>query len=262
VTRNPTLDITCMFAMIAARTKRMKMGPSVLTLPARNPVHVAKTYASLDYISGGRMVMAVGSGSDLRDLAASGVSAEHRGRRLDEGITILRRLWTESHVTHHGEFYHFDDVTIEPKPRKPLDIWIGGKSDAILKRVVRLGDGWFPALTSPQEFAADMAKLAAFGEEQGRKINPREAGVLLLTHVSENRQAAWQTVAPFLQGLKMPEAEVAARCLVGPAEECVGKLHQFIEAGCTKFVLRPSCPPDQVMGQIETYGKTILPHFN
>jgi alkanesulfonate monooxygenase SsuD/methylene tetrahydromethanopterin reductase-like flavin-dependent oxidoreductase (luciferase family) len=165
-------------------------------------------------------------------------------------------------VTHHGEFYHFDDVTIEPKPRKPLDIWIGGKSDAILKRVVRLGDGWFPALTSPQEFAADMAKLAAFGEAQGRKINPREAGVLLLTHVSENRKEGWQTVAPFLQGLKMPEAEVAARCLVGPAEECIGKLRQFIEAGCTKFVLRPSCPPDQVMGQIEAYGKAILPHFN
>jgi probable F420-dependent oxidoreductase len=262
VTRNPTLDITCMFAMIAARTKRVKMGPSVLTLPARNPVHVAKTYASLDYISGGRMVMAVGSGSDLRDLAASGVPAEHRGRRLDEGITILRRLWTESHVTHHGEFYHFDDVTIEPKPRKPLDIWIGGKSDAILKRVVRLGDGWFPALTSPQEFATDMAKLAAFGEEQGRKINPREAGVLLLTHVSDNRKEAWQTVAPFLQGLKMPEAEVAARCLVGPADECIGKLQQFIEAGCTKFVLRPSCPPDQVMGQIEAYGKAILPYFS
>src|SRR6266851_6918864 len=85
VTRNPTLDITCLFAMIAARTKRVKMGPSVLTLPARHPVHVAKTYATLDYISGGRMVMAVGSGSAVRDLAASGVPAAERGKRLDEG---------------------------------------------------------------------------------------------------------------------------------------------------------------------------------
>jgi probable F420-dependent oxidoreductase len=263
VTRNPTLDISCMFAMIAARTKRVKMGPSVLTLPARHPVHVAKTYATLDYISGGRMIMAVGSGSDLRDLAASGVAVENRGRRLDEGIGILRRLWTESRVTHHGEFYHFDDVTLEPKPVKgPLDIWIGGKSDAILKRVVRLGDGWFPALTSPAEFTADMAKLMQFGEEYGRKIDADEAGVLLLTHVSENRKEAWRTIAPFLQGLKMPEAEVAARCLVGPAEECVAKIRQFVEAGCTKFVLRPSCPTEQVMGQIEAYGKSILPHFN
>jgi alkanesulfonate monooxygenase SsuD/methylene tetrahydromethanopterin reductase-like flavin-dependent oxidoreductase (luciferase family) len=104
VTLDPALDIHCMFAMVAARTKRVKMGPNVLTLPARHPVHVAKIYATLDYLSNGRMVMAVGSGGDVRELAASGVPVEQRGRRLDEGIGILRRLWTESHVTHHGEF--------------------------------------------------------------------------------------------------------------------------------------------------------------
>lgn len=263
VTRNPTLDITCLFAMIAARTKRVKMGPSVLTLPARHPVHVAKTYASLDYLSGGRMVMAVGSGSDLRDLAASGVPAQDRGKRLDEGIAVLRRLWTESHVTHHGQFYHFDDVTIEPRPRKgSLDIWIGGKSDAILKRVARLGDGWFPALTSPAEFQRDMAKLVAFGEEYGRAINPREAGVLLLTHVCEDRDAAWRTVEPALRGLPIAPEDVAARCVVGPAAECRERLQRFIEAGCSKFVLRPACPPAEVMSQIELYGREILPYFN
>jgi len=262
VTRNPTLDITCLFAMIAARTKRLKMGPSVLTLPARHPVQVAKTYATLDYISGGRMIMAVGSGSDVRDLEACGIPPQERGKRLDEGIEILRKLWTESHVTHHGQFYHFEDVTIEPKPRKgSLDIWIGGKSDAILKRVVRLGDGWFPALTSPEEFKRDMDKLMAFGEEYGRSVNPREAGVLLLTHVSQDRDAAWQTVAPFLRGLPMSPEEVAARCVVGTPEECVEKLQRFVEAGCVKFVLRPSCPLNEIMSQIELYGKEILPHF-
>lgn len=262
VTRNPTLDITCLFAMIAARTTRVKMGPSVLTLPARHPVQVAKTYATLDYISGGRMIMAVGSGSDVRDLEACGIPPQERGKRLDEGIAILRKLWTESNVTHHGQFYQFDEVTIEPKPRKgSLDIWIGGKSDAILKRVVRLGDGWFPALTSPQEFKADMAKLVAYGEEYGRPMNPREAGVLLLTHVGQDRETAWQTVAPFLRGLPMPPEEVAARCVVGTVEECVEKLQRFVEVGCVKFVLRPACPPAEIISQIELYGKAILPHF-
>jgi probable F420-dependent oxidoreductase len=262
VTRNPNLDITCLFAMIAARTRHLKMGPSVLTLPARNPVHVAKTYATLDYISQGRMIMAVGSGSDLRDLKASGVPTEERGKRLDEGIEILRKLWSQSNVSHHGRFYDFDDVTIEPKPRKgSLDIWIGGKSDAILKRVVRLGDGWFPALTSPSEFKRDMDKLMVFGEEYGRPINPREAGVLLLTHVNEDREAAWKTVAPLLRGLPMPPEEVAARCIVGPLEECLEKLQQFVEVGCVKFVLRPACPPDQILGQIETYGSEIVPRL-
>ena len=263
VTRNPTLDINCLFAMIAGRTKRIKMGPSVFTLPARHPVHVAKTYATLDYISGGRMIMAVGSGGDVRDLEASGIPTEERGKRLDEGIEILRRLWTESHVTHHGKFYHFDDVTIEPKPRKgSLDIWIGGKSDAILKRVVRLGDGWFPALTSPEEFKRDMDKLIAFGEEAGRPVNSREAGVLLLTHIDEDREAAWKTVAPSMRGLPMAPEEIAARSLVGSAGECIEKLQRFVEAGCFKFVLRPACPTADIIHQIELYGEKILPHFN
>lgn len=262
VTRNPTLDITCLFAMIAARTKRVKMGPSVLTLPARHPVHVAKTYASLDYLSEGRMIMAVGSGSDPRDLAASGIPAAERGKRLDEGIEILRKLWTDSHVTHHGRFYQFDDVTIEPKPAKgPLDIWIGGKSDAILKRVARIGDGWFPALTTPAEFKHDMSKLIAFGDEIGRKVSPREAGVLLLTHVTEDAEAGWRTIAPFFRALPIAPEELRRRCLVGPAEECRQKITDFVEAGCTKFVLRPSCPPDQVQNQIDLYATRIVPYF-
>jgi probable F420-dependent oxidoreductase len=263
VTRNPTLDITCLFAMIAARTKRLKMGPSVLTLPARHPVQVAKTYATLDYVSNGRMIMAVGSGSDVRDLEACGVPPQERAKRLEEGIEILRKLWTESNVTYHGKFYQFENVTIEPKPKKgSLDIWIGGKSDAILKRTARMADGWFPALTTPQEFKVDMEKLIGFGGEYGRTINPREAGVLLLTHVSDDRDAAWQTVAPFLKGLPMPPEAVAERCIVGPAEECVEKLRRFVEAGCVKFVLRPACPPAEILSQIELYGKAILPHFS
>jgi probable F420-dependent oxidoreductase len=262
VTRNPSLDITCLFAMIAARTRHVKMGPSVLTLPTRHPVQVAKTYATLDYISGGRMIMAVGSGGDLRELAACGVPTQDRGARLDEGIIILRKLWTESHVTHHGRFYSFDDVTIDPRPRDgPLDIWIGGKSDAILKRTARLGDGWFPALTSPDEFKRDMAKIIAFGEQYGRKMNPREAGVLLFTYVTDDREHARQVLAPFVRALPMPPEEVAARFVVGSAAECVEKIQRFVDAGCSKFVLRPSCPPAEVLSQIELCGRAILPHF-
>ncbi len=262
VTLNPTLDITCVFAMIAGRTSRLKMGPSVFTLPARHPVQVAKTYATLDYLSNGRMVMAVGSGNDTRDLVACGVPPQARGRRLEEGIEILRKLWTESNVTHHGEFYHFEDVTIEPKPKKgSLDIWIGGKSDAILKRVVRLGDGWFPALTSPAEFQRDMEKLKMYGEEYGRVIDPREAGVLLFTHVCDDRAAAMKTVEPFFQGLRVDPKKIMQRSLIGSAQECIEQIERFVEIGCDKFVLRPICPPEDIASQLEHYGQDILPNF-
>jgi alkanesulfonate monooxygenase SsuD/methylene tetrahydromethanopterin reductase-like flavin-dependent oxidoreductase (luciferase family) len=162
-----------------------------------------------------------------------------------------------------GAFYTFDDVTLEPKPHDgPLDIWIGGRSDAILKRTARLGDGWFPALTSPEEFARDMAKLIAFGEQYGRKMNPREAGVLLFTYVTEDAARATKVLAPFVRALPMPPEEVAKRFVVGTAPQCVEKIQRFVEAGCTKFVLRPSCPPGEVLAQIELYGRDILPQFN
>ena len=83
-----------------------------------------------------------------------------------------------------------------------------------------------------------------------------------MTHVSNDREAAWRTVEPMLHGLPMPVEDVAARCVVGTPAECVEKLNSFVEAGCVKFVLRPACPPAQVMSQIELYGKEILPHFN
>jgi alkanesulfonate monooxygenase SsuD/methylene tetrahydromethanopterin reductase-like flavin-dependent oxidoreductase (luciferase family) len=107
-----------------------------------------------------------------------------------------------------------------------------------------------------------MEKLMAYGEEYGRPIDPREAGVLLLTHVSQDRAAAWKTVEPYLRGLPMPPEDVAARCVVGTPQECVEKIQHFIAAGCVKFVLRPACPLAEIMTQIEWYGKEILPHFS
>ena len=262
VTVNPTLDIGCLFAMIAGRTARLKMGPSVFTLPARHPVQVAKTYATLDYISNGRMVMAVGSGNDVRDLVSCGVPAKARGRRLEEGIHILRKLWTESNVTHVGEFYSFENVTIEPKPRNgPLDIWIGGKSDAILKRVARLGDGWFPALTSPTAFREDMEKLKSYGEECGRTIDTDEAGVLLFTHVCEDRAGAVKAVEPFFHGFSVAPEKIMNASLIGSGGECVEQINRFVEAGCSKFVLRPICAPKDIPDQLARFGDDILPAF-
>src|SRR5262249_23754442 len=118
VSRQPHLDIACVMALFAARTTRIKMGPSVLTLPAPDRVRVARTYATPDYLAGGRrrISMAVGLGSDPRDCIACGIRPEERAARMEEGVEVLRKLWTETNVTHHGRFYNFDDVTIEPRP--------------------------------------------------------------------------------------------------------------------------------------------------
>ncbi len=148
VSRQPSLDVHCLLALFAARTTKVKMGPSVLSLPARHPVHMAKTYATLDHLTGGRrrIICAVGLGGDARECEVVGVPANERGARMREGVEVMRRLWAEPRVSHEGRFYRFDDVTIDPRPvGGPLDVWIGGNSDLALKRVARYGDGWMPS---------------------------------------------------------------------------------------------------------------------
>jgi len=263
--RQPQLDIACVMALFAARTKRIKMGPSVLTLPARDPVHVARTYATLDYLTGscGRVIMAVGLGTDPRDCLACGIAQSERAGRMEEGVAVLRKLWAGPHVTHHGKFYHFDDVTVEPRPGNgKLDVWIGGRTDVALRRVARYGDGWFPSFITAEEFKVGMAQLVTYGAQRERVIDRREAGVVILTYASPDRERT-RAVADLVAANfpLLPEA-MAARCAIGTPEECAEKISAYVAAGCTKFVLFPLAPPDELITQIELYGRQIIPRFS
>jgi probable F420-dependent oxidoreductase len=265
VSREPSLDTACVMATFAARTKRIKMGPSVLTLPARDPVQVAKTYATLDYLTGGcgRVIMAVGLGSDPHDCQACGIAPEERAGRLEEGVEVLRKLWAGSHVTHEGTFYKFSDITLNPRPaRGALDIWIGGRSNAALRRVAKYGDGWFPSFVTPEEFTAGMQQLTTYGTKYGRTIEPGEAGVLLLTYASRERARAQAVSQKLFEAFPVPSEALAARCAVGTPEEVIEKVQAFVDAGCSKYVLWPISPPDELVSQIELYGREILPRFS
>jgi probable F420-dependent oxidoreductase len=258
------LDIACVMALFAARTKKIKMGPSVLTLPAHNPVHVARTYATLDHLSGGcrRVIMAVGLGNDPRQCLAAGIPVEERGARMEEGVAVLRKLWSAPRVTHRGRFYQFDELSIEPRPvGGPLDVWIGGRTDVALKRVARYGDGWFPSFITAEEFNSGMEKLVAYGAERGRVIDRREAGTVLLSYITEDptRAAAVRELAA--AAFKLPVAAMNERCAIGSAEEIVERLRGYVAAGCTKYVLFPLSPPDEMVAQIEQYAKSVIRAF-
>lgn len=265
VSREPSLDTSCVMALFAARTKRIKMGPSVLTLPARDPVQVAKTYATLDYLTGscGRVIMAVGLGSDPRDCEVSGIAKEERAGRLEEGVDVMRKLWAGTHVTHEGKFYKFSDVTLTPRPSKgALDVWIGGRSNAALRRVAKYGDGWFPSFVTPEEFKTGMEQLGTYGTKYGRTIEAGEAGVLLLTYASRDR-ARIQTISQkLLEAFPVPSEAMAARCALGTPEQVIEKVQSYVDAGCSKYVLWPISPPDELVQQIELYGREIVPRFH
>jgi probable F420-dependent oxidoreductase len=265
VTRQPSLDVACLMALFAARTKRIKMGPSVLILPPRDPVQVAKSFATLDHLSGGRrrIIMAVGLGGDARDSTVSGIAPGERAARMREGVEVMRRLWSETRVTFQGKFTRFEDVTLEPRPvGGPLDVWVGGNSDAALRRVGRWGDGWMPSFVTPDEFAAGLTKVVAYAAEAGRGFDGDEAGVLALTHVDRDGGRARERAEQFFARSPLPREALAERCIFGTPEEAVERLGSYVAAGCTKFILFPIAGAGELIPQIELYGNAILPYFS
>ena len=265
VSRQPSLDTTCLMALFAARTRRIKMGPSVLILPPRDPIQVAKAYATLDHLTGGRrrVIMAVGLGGDPRDTEVSGIPAGERAARMREGVEVMRKLWAGPKASHAGRFYRFENVTIDPRPAHgALDVWVGGNSDLALRRVARWGDGWMPSFITAAEFAAGMEKLKGFGAETGRKIDDDEAGVLILTHADEDGARARAVAEGLLARSPFPPGALRERTAIGSVEECVERIAAYVEAGCRKFILFPLAPAAGLVEQIEIFGRRILPRFS
>lgn len=258
----PEVAIVPMMAAIAARTKRLKFGPSVMMLPLRHPIAVAREIATLDFLSDGRMIMAVGLGADEHEAAAFNVPLKSRGAMTDEGIRILRKLWSEPVVSHHGKYYHFDNVTITPRPTKKLDLWVGGRSDHALRRVARLSDGWFASFVTPQEFAEGVAKITLFAKEYGRENEEIEAGSIVFCHVDPDGHKARRDFAAFFAGNpRRPPEMMLERSAVGTPDECREMLQRYLDHGLTKYALWPACPPQHLLQQLAYYAQEIIPAF-
>lgn len=138
---------------VAASTTRVGLGTTVLVLPMRNPLMVAKAVASIDLMSDGRMILGTAAGWLEAEFDALGVPFTERGPRTDEAIEILRRMWTDDHITAdfpvHGS--HFESIRAKPQPQRELPIWIGGHAEVALARAVRVGQGWHGAFLSPED---------------------------------------------------------------------------------------------------------------
>lgn len=151
---------------VAARTQTIRLATGILILPQRNPVVTAKAVATLDAMSGGRVVLGVGVGWLAEEFAALGVPFEQRGRRTDEHIAAMRALWTEDLPTHHGEFTSFDGAICRPRPAQgTVPVVIGGHTAAAARRAGRLGDGFFPARGDLPALLVEMRRAA---EDAGR----------------------------------------------------------------------------------------------
>jgi len=173
----PWPDPWTAIAAMAAVTTRLRFMTNVYILPARNPVLVAKQVGTVAYMSGERVAVGVGTGWMEEEFELLGQDFRARGKRMNEQIEILRKLWKGGMVEHHGERYGFDRLELSPVPRSPVPIYIGGVSDAAMKRAARIGDGWIAVQHTADEIHQMLGRIQALRREYGTESRPFEAVV-------------------------------------------------------------------------------------
>ena len=235
----PTLDSLGALGYVAALTRRVRIGPCVYLLALRHPTIAAKQIASLDQLSGGRVVFGVGVGGEFpKEFEACGILHRERGARVDEGIAVCRALWGPSPASFEGRFTRFAGVAMEPKPVQlgGPPIWIGGRSDAALRRAARLGDGWVAYLVTPARFRAGLEKIEAFARDAGRPLEPErfEAAHVLFTVLDDDWERARAQAARHLGRQYNQRFDDLARkyCLLGPPRRASSSWPVSRPSGC------------------------------
>jgi len=234
-----TLDPVVAMAFAAGRTDRLKFGPAVMVLPGRNPVLCAKALASLDRISDGRALPAFGLGiADAAEHQAFGVDRGERANWFDEALPLIRRLWTEDRVDHHGERFHLEGVRVLPKPvQDPFEVWLGGRAPSELRRCGRLGDGWLPSFATPASVADGIRLVDEAAADAGRSIDREHFGALVpFVHRDLPERFAERLRS---QQPDQDPREVVARGVDGLAS----RLLEFVAVGASKFVVFPLDDP-------------------
>jgi probable F420-dependent oxidoreductase len=225
----------------AAVTERIELKTAVYLLPLRHPVPVALQVAQLDQLSMGRFVLGIGvGGEDPHEFWSSGVDPTTRGARTNEAMVILKRLWTEDHVSFEGKHFQLDDVTLYPKPFRPVPIFVGGRSDAALRRAGRLGDGYTGIWLSPDRFRESGARIAEVAAAAGRDPADIELGMQFWTSVSGSKDEAREFVSRGMQGTyRLPFERFERYTPFGTAQEIAEYLAPFVQAGARHINLIP-----------------------
>lgn len=249
----PALDPVVGMTFAIARTERLKVGASVMVLPGRNPVLLAKTMASLDRLSNGRLLPAFGLGiANAAEHQAFGVERKERAAWFNEAMPLLHRLWSEDSVTHHGERFHLDGARVNPKPvQEPLEVWMGGAAPLELRRVGRFSDGWLPSFCTPDDVREGISAINGHAADAGREIDPEHMGVLL-----------GYTDGPIPDRLvefakrRHPDRDPAS--VIANRNNIVERLESFVAVGASKFVIVPLEEPADWTHELEDIAARVL----
>jgi probable F420-dependent oxidoreductase len=244
-------------AFAAGRTSRIKFGTSVQVLPGRNPAVLAKQWATLDVLSGGRALPAFGLGiAHPVEQQAFGVERGERAKWFEEALPLLRRLWSEDDVHHDGPRFHYDGITVLPKPSHPLDVWLGGRAPVELKRVGRLGDGWLASFSTPADCAAGRSVIEEAAAAAGREVDPEHYGAMVLYSHDELPDAFVRIIESRNPGID--PRELVPRGWPAVREAC----ERYVDVGFSKLVLVPLAEPKAWDDELSASAAEVLPIQN
>jgi probable F420-dependent oxidoreductase len=256
----PNLETMSVMAALAGGSKRLKFGMNVASLGLRHPVLTAKQCATIDVLSEGRLLPAFGIGSALsKDYTATGTPTKGRGKRTDEGLQIMSRLWTEDNVNFNGEYYQLKDATIAPKPvQNPLPLWVGGSAKQAIERTAKWGTGWQAGIETAAEIAPVIAAIKARAGELGRKIDDDHFGAGFGFRFGSPHEAIVTRYNTLLEKRLGKKAE--GYTAVGGVEEMMALVTDFCAAGVQKFILRPiASGTDDMISQTKLMVEQLLP---
>jgi probable F420-dependent oxidoreductase len=259
----PILDSLTLLTAIASRTRRIKLGTGVLVLPLRNPVVLAKQLASMDQLSGGRLLLGVASGWYKREFDAVGVPFERRGKIMDESLEILNRLWTEDMVEGQYAQYQLRNAVMLPKPaqrpRPPL--LIGGYVDRVLKRAAVASDGWLTYFYRPESFTTSWAKVRGFAEAAGKDpdglLNANQLPIMIGRSRAEVEGPMMEWLSTEWDYASWSESTKES-AIMGTVDDCVEQLEAHLAVGVQKIIF---VPYRYEMAQIETIAQQIVPRL-
>lgn len=223
----------------AGRTSNLKFGMSVMVLPGRNPVVLAKELATLATMSGGRLLPALGLGAvDPVEQQAFGVERTERAQLFDEMLTVMRQCWTGEPFTHHGERFDYVDVTVLPAPTR-MDVWLGGIAPSELRRIGRVADGWLPSFVTPADAAAGRTVIEEVCAEHDRAIEDDHYGVLIPYSFGPIPERLLRLLAK-----RRPDLSDVDELVPTSWEALTTLIRRFVDVGTSKFVVLPLVEPD------------------
>lgn len=259
----PILESLTTLAFVSGVTERVRLGTAVYLMPLRHPTTTAKVTSTLDVLSNGRLTLGVGVGGEFPpEFEACGVPVAERGSRTNEGLKVLRQLWSEDNVEHRGKHFSFGPVSINPKPVQSGGprIVVGGRKAPAFRRAGRLADGYISHMCSAEMYRDNLAVIGEHAVKAGRTDLPFETSAFVFTILDDNYDAALNRAAEMLGMIyNRPFRDAAKKyCLLGRPEDCVEQMQAFVDAGCRGFIFSPLMDADRFAEQA---GAKILPEL-